>query len=150
MADLVPQNFENHAVKPSPWLLALLLILTGFVSALVGLVLLGRSVGPYLIGAGVLLNCAGSFVGVGLVRIYALKLQDRIIRAEMRQRLEKILPAEGHACIQDFILKQLIGIRFASDAELPALLQKAVDEDIQDAAVIKMMVRDWQGDYLRV
>ncbi len=150
MADLVPQNFENHAVKPSPWLLALLLILTGFVSALVGLVLLGRSVGPYLIGAGVLLNCAGSFVGVGLVRIYALKLQDRIIRAEMRQRLEKILPAEGHAGIQDFILKQLIGIRFASDAELPALLQKAVDEDIQDAAVIKMMVRDWQGDYLRV
>jgi len=150
MSDSVSQTFENHTVRPRSWLLALLLILIGFVSGCLGLLLLGRSVGPYLVVAGVLLNCAGSFVGVGLVRIYALKLQDRIIRAEMHRRLEKVLPAEGHSSMQIIALKQLIGIRFASDAELPALLQKVLDEDIQDSTVIKKMVRDWQGDYQRV
>ena len=150
MANSVSPNFENHAVRPSPWLLALLLILAGFVSACAGLLLLGRSVGPYLIGAGVLLDCAGSLVGVGLARIYALKLQDRIIRTEMHHRLEKILPTEEQACIQDLEMKQLIAIRFAADAEMPALLRKVIDEDVQDSKVIKKMVRDWQGDYQRV
>lgn len=150
MATSVTQNFENHAVRPSPWLLALLLILMGFVSACAGLFLLGRSAGPYLLAAGVLLNCAGSFVGVGLVRIYALKLQDRVIRAEMHHRLDKILPEEERAAIQGLAMKQLIAIRFASDAEIPALLRKVVAEDIQDSKVIKKMVRDWQGDDQRV
>ena len=150
MADEVPQNFENHTVRPSSWLLALLLILMGFVAACVGLFFEGRSVGPYLVGAGVLLNCVGSFVGVGLVRIYALKLQDRIIRAEMHQRLRQILPTEQQADIQKLAMKQLIGIRFASDAELPALLRKIVNEDIQNSTAIKKMVHDWQGDYQRV
>jgi hypothetical protein len=150
MADSVAQNFENHAVHPRSWLLALLLILTGFVSACVGLFLLGRSAGPYLIGAGVLLNGAGSFVGVGLVRVYALKLQDRIIRAEMHHRLEKILPAEENGGLQGLTLKQLIGLRFASDGEMPALLRKVVNEGIQNPTEIKKMIRDWQGDYQRV
>ena len=87
---------------------------------------------------------------MGLVRIYALKLQDRIIRAEMHHRLEKILPTEEQACIQGLAMKQLIAIRFASDAEMPALLRKVLDEDIQDSTVVKKMVRDWQGDYQRV
>ncbi len=150
MTDEIPQNFENHAVRPSPWLLALLLILIGIIAAAVGLLLLGRNVGPYLIGAGVVLNGAGSFVGVGLVRIYALKLQDRIIRGEVHRRLAQILPPEERAGIQNLAMKQLIGIRFASDAEMPGLLRKVIDEDIQDATVIKKMVRDWQGDFHRV
>ena len=150
MADQIPQNFENHAVRPRPWALALLLILTGFVSAAVGLFLLRGNVGPYLIGAGVLLNCAGSFVGVGLVRLYALKLQDRIIRAEMRERLEKILPVEDHQNIPTLAMKQFVGLRFASDREMPELLRKVLDEDVQDSTAIKKMIRDWQGDYDRV
>ena len=87
---------------------------------------------------------------MGLVRLYALKLQDRIIRAEMRERLEKILPVEDHQNIPMLAMKQFIGLRFASDREMPELLRKVVDEDIQDSTAIKKMIRDWQGDYDRV
>ena len=150
MADQAPQNFENHVVVPKPWFAAALLLLTGLISAGVGLLLMGTMVGPYLIGAGVVLNCLGSLIGLGLARQYAIKLQNRIIRTEMRVRLERLLPSEQRQGIQYLTIKQLVGLRFASDDELPELLRKVLNEDIQDTAVIKRLVQDWQGDYHRV
>ncbi len=118
--------------------------------AIAGLLLIGEKIGPYVVGAGVGLNCVGSFISVRLVRIHALRLQDRIIRSEVRQRLEQILPTEEHTDIQGFATIQLVGIRFASDSEMAALFRKAVDADIQDPTAIKKMVRDWQSDFIRV
>ena len=47
-------------------------------------------------------------------------------------------------------MSQLVGLRFASDEEMPALVRKVVDGNIQDRKSIKQMVRNWQGDYDRV
>jgi hypothetical protein len=44
----------------------------------------------------------------------------------------------------------MVGMRFASDSEMPELFRKVLDDDIQDATPIKKMVKDWQGDYHRV
>ena len=150
MADQTPQNFDNHVVVPKPWFASALLMLAGVVSAGTGLLLVGTRAGAYLIGAGVLLNCLGGLLGLVLVRQYAIKLQNRIIRTEMHVRLERLLPPEQLESIQRLTIKQLVGLRFASDDELPDLLRRVLDDDIQDTTVIKRLVQDWQGDYHRV
>ncbi len=150
MTDRTPQNFDNHTVVPKPWFVGALLVLAGVISAGLGLLLLGAKAGPYLVGVGVVLNCLGSLMVLGLVRSYAIKLQDRIIKTEMRIRLEALLPPEHRQSIQYLTIKQMVGLRFASDDELPELLRRVLNENIQDPNVIKRLVRDWQGDYHRV
>jgi hypothetical protein len=150
VTDQTPQNFDNHVVVPKPLIVAWLLVLIGVISAGLGLLLLGTSAGPYLIGVGVLLNGLGCLIGFGLVRSYATKLQDRIIRTEMRVRLERLLPPEKRQSIQHLTIKQLVGLRFASDDELPELLRTVLNDNIQDPTAIKRLVQNWQGDYDRV
>jgi hypothetical protein len=150
VTDQIPQNFDNHTFLPKPWFFTALLILASTLSAATGMIMLNSAVGAYLIGGGVVLNGFGGLLGLALLRGYAVRLQDRIIRTEMRARLESLLPAEDLGRIHDLTIKQMVGLRFASDAEMPELFRKVLDEDIQDATPIKKMVRDWQGDYHRV
>ena len=83
-------------------------------------------------------------------RHFALTVQDRIIRLEMRLRLAKVLPADLAQRVGELTVSQLIGLRFASDDEFPELVRKVLAEGISDRTAIKRMVRAWQGDYLRV
>ncbi len=80
-------------------------------------------------------------------RVFALKAQDRVIRLEMRLRMKEVLPASMHARIKDFTPGQLVALRFACDAELPALAETVLRDNIQDRKQIKLMVKEWQGDY---
>lgn len=82
-------------------------------------------------------------------RAFALTVQDRVIRLEMRLRLRELLPADLAPRIPEFTRGQLVALRFASDAELPALARKVLDERLTDRDVIKQLVRDWQADTLR-
>jgi len=82
-------------------------------------------------------------------RIFALTVQTRLIRLEMRLRMQEILPADLRARILEFRPGQLVALRFASDAELPELARKVLDENLIDQKTIKQMIRDWQGDFLR-
>jgi hypothetical protein len=84
------------------------------------------------------------------VRVFAVANQDRIIRLEMRLRMERILPADLAARVGAFTTPQLLGLRFASDTELPELARKVLDEGITDPRRIKQMVRDWLADHRRV
>jgi hypothetical protein len=83
-------------------------------------------------------------------RVFALKAQDRVIRLEMRLRMRELLPADMQPCIRDFTPGQLVAMRFASDAELPDLARQVLAGNVQDKKTIKGMIKDWQGDYLRV
>lgn len=83
-------------------------------------------------------------------RIFALTVQNRIIRLEMRLRLREVLPPSLAARIPELSVRQLIALRFASDAELPALCSKVLDDRITDQTTIKKIIRDWQADDLRV
>jgi hypothetical protein len=83
-------------------------------------------------------------------RLFALTAQDRVIRLEMRLRLQSLLPPDLQSEIERFTLDQLIGMRFASDPELPSLARKVLADNITDRKAIKQLVKNWQADYLRV
>ena len=134
------QTYANHVHQPRAW----------SVTWLVGLlVVLALGVHVYqepsyvsvslLVLAGVVLST------LTLGRMFALRLQNRIIRMEMQVRLARI---GRETDIQRITLPQLIALRFAPDAELPSLIDRAVAERLTPDD-IKRAVRDWQGDYLR-
>ncbi len=83
-------------------------------------------------------------------RGFALKAQDRVIRLEMRLRMRELLPEDLQGRIDEFTPTQMVGLRFAGDAELPDLARKVLDENITSATPIKKLVTDWQGDHYRV
>ena len=82
-------------------------------------------------------------------RIFALTVQDRVIRLEERLRYERVLPADLRPRIGEFTVGQLVSLRFASDAELPVLALKVLDEKLTDRKAIKQLIKNWKPDYLR-
>lgn len=100
-------------------------------------------------GFGRILFAAALAVGFASVRRMALTVQDRVIRLEERLRYERVLPADLKSRIGEFTVTQLIALRFASDAELPALARKVLDDKIDERKAIKQMVKSWKPDYLR-
>jgi hypothetical protein len=91
----------------------------------------------------------GLTVGFLIARIMVLRIQDRVIRLEERLRFERVLPADLKPRIGEFTVDQLVALRFASDAELPALARRVVDEKMAKRKAIKQMVKTWKPDYLR-
>jgi len=101
-------------------------------------------------GTVMLLLLAAAFVLAALYgRMFALTVQDRVIRLEMRLRLRDVLPPDLRARIMEFNVSQLVAMRFASDAELPELARKVLDEHLIDRKAIKKLVKNWQPDLLR-
>jgi hypothetical protein len=91
-------------------------------------------------------------LGVGIVyaRFMPLRAQDRIIRFEERNRLERLLPGDLRSRIDELTARQLIALRFAPDEEVPDLTRRALGGDLKGAGDIKRAVKNWRGDYLRV
>lgn len=83
------------------------------------------------------------------VRQQILTVQDRVIRLEMRLRLARVLPADLQPQVARLTHKQLVALRFAGDAELPALVQRVLAGQLGSQAAIKKEIRDWQADFLR-
>jgi hypothetical protein len=82
-------------------------------------------------------------------RLYALKVQDRIIRLEERLRLTQILSEPLRSRIPELTEGQLIGLRFASDVEVPKLVERSLNEKLKRND-IKKAVQKWRPDYWRV
>ena len=82
-------------------------------------------------------------------RLYALKVQDRVIRLEERLRLTQLLPEPLRSRIPEITEDQLCGLRFASDAEIPKLVERALNEKLSRAE-IKKAIKNWRPDYWRV
>lgn len=83
-------------------------------------------------------------------RLFALGVQDRVIRLEERLRMERLFDGALRERIGEFTTSQLVGLRFASDDELPALARRVLDEGIRDRKVIKQAIRSWRADHQRI
>jgi hypothetical protein len=73
-----------------------------------------------------------------------------VIRLEMRLRLREQLPADLQPVIANLTLDQLVALRFAGDAELVDLVRITLRDNLASRKAIKQLVKDWQGDHLRV
>jgi hypothetical protein len=146
MAKKTVQTFENHTRYIPLYHFVLFGIL--MINLVWSVVRIVRH--PSVDAAVALLIALGLLILFFYARQFALTMQDRLIRLEMRLRLVKVLPADLAQRIGELTVSQLIGLRFASDEELPELVRKVLAEGISDRTAIKRMVRTWQGDYLRV
>jgi hypothetical protein len=145
MSEAKIQNFENHAkFDPAFHFFVAPVFIINLIWAI------NRIAHGFSGGALLSLLLAMAFLLLSFrARIYALTMQDRVIRLEMRLRLQDALPVGLRGRIPEFTVGQLVALRFAGDEELPALAQKVLDEKITDRKAIKKMIRNWQPDFLR-
>lgn len=89
-------------------------------------------------------------MAVFYARIFALRAQDRVIRLEETERMERILPQDLKLRIGEFTSGQLIALRFAADGEVSELARKVLDEKITSRKEIKKQIRQWRPDFHRL
>jgi hypothetical protein len=145
MADGAAQNFSNH--KRLDPLFHFFILPVFAITVIVAIVHLVRR--PGLHSAWLVVFIIAALFAVFKIRLYALKVQDRVIRLEERLRLASLLDTALRPRIAEFTESQLVALRFASDAELPALAARALNEKLS-ALDIKKAVQQWRPDYWRV
>ena len=91
----------------------------------------------------------GLAVGLVASRASTLVVQSRLIALEMRLRLAATLPPDLRGRISELRLKQLVGLRFAGDVELPALVERCLNGELTTADAVKREIRDWRPDFIR-
>jgi hypothetical protein len=139
------QNYNNHVKKTPGWVSAVFLILLAnilwsayrMVSALSP-----DSVIAFLVSIALV---AMAFVS----RIQTLTVQNRVIRLEERLRYRELLPRDVAARASALPIAQIIALRFASDAELPGLVNEVLAGQLASGKDIKLKVKNWQADFLR-
>jgi hypothetical protein len=139
------QSYSNHRHWRPLYHLSTLPIL--IINAIVFIVLAVREPGRMSIWLAVVATAVVVYVHDN--RVAMLTIQDRVIRMEMRLRLEHLLGAGARERIAKLTLGQLIGLRFASDAELPGLVERALAGELRGRGAVKREVRDWQTDTMR-
>lgn len=104
---------------------------------------------PSLFNAWFVVVSIGLVAGFVANRASTLFVQSRLIALEMRLRLATTLPAELRSRIPELSLRQLIGLRFAGDDELPGLVERCLHGELSTTDSIKRAVQHWRPDYLR-
>jgi hypothetical protein len=140
------QNLQNHVRYVPLYHGVLTLLLLVNLAYWVRVMLLGFA-GVRLAG---LLVALALFLLFFYVRQFAVTVQDRVIRLEMRLRMERLLPAELMSRFGEFEPPQLVALRFAGDGELPDLARRVLAGELKSNAAIKREIKDWQADWLRV
>ena len=87
---------------------------------------------------------------ISAARLQALKAQDRVIRLEERLPYKELLSPDLNQKAKGLRIGQIIALRFASDEELPGLVERALNGEFAKPKDIKIAIKAWRGDYLRV
>lgn len=145
MSEKVPQTFKNHA-RLDP--------LFHFFMVPVAAITMIRSIwnvkqNPSLDSAWIVIATLAAIVAVFKIRLYALRVQDRVIRDEERQRLERLLPEPLRSKIGQLSVPQMVALRFASDGEVAGLVEKTLANNLAPKQ-IKEAIVNWRPDYFRV
>jgi hypothetical protein len=145
MAEKKPQTFANHTRwDPLFHYFALPVFIFLAIAGLVHFIL-----HPSLHSA--LMFVVGVALAIVVVksRLTALRVQDRVIRLEERQRLSSLMAEPMRSRIPELTERQLVALRFASDAEVAKLAERAISEKLSPAD-IKKAIQNWRPDYWRV
>jgi uncharacterized membrane protein YciS (DUF1049 family) len=141
-----PQSFESHA-KIVPlyhrWATALIVLPTLYFGYRAALDFSVDRLALFLFAVGMALVAL-------FARVFPLGVQDRLIRLEERLRMEQLLPQDLKVRIPELTTKQLVGLRFASDEELPDLVRRVLTEGIADKNEIKRVIKRWRPDDQRI
>jgi hypothetical protein len=146
MAEKIPQTYANHARMHPPFHFFLapgsfvLLILT-----IVNVIRHPETLQSWIL---VLIGVMAP-VAILLIRVNPLRVQDRLIRLEERLRCETLLSAQLKSRLNELTETQLVALRFASDAELPGLVEKALASKMTGKDIKKAIVT-WRADTFRV
>jgi hypothetical protein len=140
------QNFANHAkYVPVYHIFVFGVLVINFGWSVIALVRHGFSWDSLIS-----LLLAAAFLGLFFyARIFALTVQDRVIRLEERLRYEQLLPGDLKPRIGEFTVDQIVSLRFASDAELPTLARRVLNEKLTNRKAIKQLIQNWKPDHLR-
>ena len=139
------QSYANHRrVFPLYHLFALPVLLAHVIVTIVGAVRAPSAWTLWMVV--VALGLAAAAVAN---RASTLIVQNRVIGLEMRLRLATVLPVELCQRIPELDIKQLVGLRYAGDAELPGLVERCLRGELATADAVKRAVRQWRPDYVR-
>ena len=139
------QNFENHIkLDPPVHFFVMPVLAATILTSLWSLITL-----PSVSTLWGLVVTAALVIMVFKVRLYSLKVQDRVIRLEERLRLGALLPDALKGRISELSVSQLVALRFASDAEIPELVEVALSQKL-GSKDIKRRIKNWRADHHRV
>jgi len=138
------QSAQSHtAIDPAFHYILLPIFVANFITSIV----MAFHAGPHLgLHLWLIVLSAALIVLVFKLRIYSLRVQDRVIRLEERLRIAALAPI---ADVNALSIQQLIALRFASDAELPALVARTLAESL-DPKAIKASITNWRQDNVRI
>jgi hypothetical protein len=152
MAETKPQTLANHTRWDPPFHFFLLPVLAlGFILTLVHFFahITEGDMRDHLHAFLLIVLALALLTLMFKTRLYALKVQDRVIRLEERLRLMQLLQEPMRSRIPELTEDQMCGLRFASDAEIPKLVERALNEKLRRAD-IKKAIQTWRPDYWRV
>ena len=139
---MATQSFESHAHRPTMTVVGGMFLTIAIVAFALRWFLIGGRV-TMAIGLGGLIGAIAVLLSIS--RVYTTKLQDRVIRLEMRVRGLPLLTPEQQQMLAALGIKQVVALRFASDAELPSLVERASRERLAPKD-IKRAIRQWVPD----
>jgi hypothetical protein len=145
MSKSKPQDLGNHARIDPAFHSILFPVLA--VNLIVSIVCAVRHPGFY--PAWFIVLSLAAFIVFYKLRMYPLKVQDRVIRLEERLRLQALAPAQWHAQLYRLNEDQLIALRFASDDEVVELARQALEHNLSRKQ-IKERIKNWRADNWRV
>ena len=138
------QNFKNHARYIPLWHYITPLIIAGILGW--GIVnFTSHHLEIHFLGASMILISVVLLLIWWYARVFAIRAQDRAIRAEENFR-HFILT--GKPFDSKLRMSQIIALRFASDEEMPALAKKAEEENLSSKQ-IKEAIKNWRADHHR-
>lgn len=138
------QSFANHVRYLPGFHFFVLPVLS--INAIVWLVAAVRA--PGLDSAWTAVVALAIVAGFVFARSMSLRVQDRVIRLEETLRLHRLLSGR-EADIGKLTRDHLVALRFASDPEVPGLVDRILAGEIGTRKDIKNAVRSWRSDYLR-